>query len=193
MSAMHSTSRRDFLKTCLAGAAVVRASSRLGLLLGRRTRRRAREIQSCDRARCQAARRGRHGGFTPDVEPSGSRRAGSFRSGSSERDVEDAGSIRVRGGTEGECTWRTRTLQQPAARRSHLRALAGGGNQGERYCGLGPRHATNWNTSDSMSSTGGNRVQCFGTDRVDYEQELVTYGSVGSRLSKILDATLRMS
>jgi uncharacterized protein (DUF362 family) len=35
-------------------------------------------------------------------------------------------------------------------------------------------------------SMGGNRVQCFGTDRVDYEQELVAYGSVGSRLSKIL-------
>jgi uncharacterized protein (DUF362 family) len=33
---------------------------------------------------------------------------------------------------------------------------------------------------------GGNRVQCFGTDRVDYEQELAMYGSVGSRLSKIL-------
>jgi len=35
-------------------------------------------------------------------------------------------------------------------------------------------------------STGGNRVQCFGTDRVGYEDELVTYGDVGSRLSKIL-------
>ena len=35
-------------------------------------------------------------------------------------------------------------------------------------------------------STSENRVQCFGTDRVDYEQELVTHGSVGSRLSKIL-------
>ncbi|MDR3750123.1 MAG: DUF362 domain-containing protein [Terracidiphilus sp.] len=33
---------------------------------------------------------------------------------------------------------------------------------------------------------GGNRVQCYGTDRVDYEQDLVAYGSVGSRLSKIL-------
>jgi len=33
---------------------------------------------------------------------------------------------------------------------------------------------------------GGNRVQCFGTDRVDYEPELSTFGSVGSRLSKIL-------
>jgi len=35
-------------------------------------------------------------------------------------------------------------------------------------------------------STGGNSVQCFGTDRVDYEPDLVTHGSVGSRLSKIL-------
>lgn len=31
-----------------------------------------------------------------------------------------------------------------------------------------------------------NRVQCVGTDRVGYEEELATYGSVGSRLSKIL-------
>jgi uncharacterized protein (DUF362 family) len=29
-------------------------------------------------------------------------------------------------------------------------------------------------------------VQCYGTDRVDYEEDLVAYGSVGSRLSKIL-------
>lgn len=35
-------------------------------------------------------------------------------------------------------------------------------------------------------STTGNRVQCLGTDRVDYEEELVTFGAVGSRLSRIL-------
>jgi uncharacterized protein (DUF362 family) len=35
-------------------------------------------------------------------------------------------------------------------------------------------------------SLGGNGVRCFGTDRVDYEEDLATYGSVGSRLSKIL-------
>jgi uncharacterized protein (DUF362 family) len=33
---------------------------------------------------------------------------------------------------------------------------------------------------------GGDRVQCFGTDRVGYEPELSAWGSVGSRLSKIL-------
>jgi uncharacterized protein (DUF362 family) len=32
----------------------------------------------------------------------------------------------------------------------------------------------------------GERVQCHGTDRVGYEEELSAYGSVGSRLSKIL-------
>jgi uncharacterized protein (DUF362 family) len=33
---------------------------------------------------------------------------------------------------------------------------------------------------------GGNRVQCYGTDRVGYEDDLSAWGSVGSRLSKIL-------
>jgi uncharacterized protein (DUF362 family) len=35
-------------------------------------------------------------------------------------------------------------------------------------------------------AVGGERVQCFGTDRVGYEDELSAYGSVGSRLSRIL-------
>ena len=34
--------------------------------------------------------------------------------------------------------------------------------------------------------TGGDQVQCYGTDRVGYEERLVSFGSVGSRLSKIL-------
>ena len=36
------------------------------------------------------------------------------------------------------------------------------------------------------TSTADNRVQCFGTDRIGYEDELSTFGKVGSRLSKIL-------
>jgi uncharacterized protein (DUF362 family) len=35
-------------------------------------------------------------------------------------------------------------------------------------------------------AVGGDRVQCYGTDRVGYEQELSAWGSVGSCLSKIL-------
>ena len=33
---------------------------------------------------------------------------------------------------------------------------------------------------------GGNQVQCFGTDRVGFEDQLSSFGSVGSRVSKIL-------
>jgi len=33
---------------------------------------------------------------------------------------------------------------------------------------------------------GGNRVQCFGTDRLGYEEDLSTYGAVGSRVSRIV-------
>lgn len=35
-------------------------------------------------------------------------------------------------------------------------------------------------------AVGGDRVQCYGTDRVDYEDELAEWGGVGSRLSRIL-------
>ncbi|MGO9087851.1 MAG: DUF362 domain-containing protein [Terriglobales bacterium] len=35
-------------------------------------------------------------------------------------------------------------------------------------------------------STADNQVQCIGTDRVGYEDDLATYGKIGSRLSKIL-------
>ncbi|MGD0096814.1 MAG: DUF362 domain-containing protein [Terracidiphilus sp.] len=35
-------------------------------------------------------------------------------------------------------------------------------------------------------AVGGDGVQCLGTDRIGYEQELSSYGSVGSRVSKIL-------
>src|ERR1035438_6714413 len=34
--------------------------------------------------------------------------------------------------------------------------------------------------------TSANQVQCFGTDRVGFEEDLVSFGSAGSRLSKIL-------
>lgn len=35
-------------------------------------------------------------------------------------------------------------------------------------------------------AVGGNQVQCFGTDRVGYEEDLSSWGSVGSRVSRIL-------
>jgi len=59
--------------------------------------------------------------------------------------------------------------------------------------GIRPSDIVIWDRdTDEMGHVGfhvvtdGNRVQCFGTDRVGYENELAAYGSVGSRLSKIL-------
>jgi uncharacterized protein (DUF362 family) len=48
-------------------------------------------------------------------------------------------------------------------------------------------------TSDELEragfhlAIGGDRVQCYGTDRVGYEEELSAWGSIGSCLSKILN------
>jgi len=59
--------------------------------------------------------------------------------------------------------------------------------------GIKPGDIVVWDrTSDELEragfhlAEGGDRVQCFGTDRVGYEQELAAYGSVGGLLSKIL-------
>jgi len=62
-----------------------------------------------------------------------------------------------------------------------------------RGAGVKPADITVWDRDTEelerggfTVATGGDRVQCFGTDRVGYEEELAAYGSVGSRLSKIL-------
>jgi len=62
-----------------------------------------------------------------------------------------------------------------------------------QQAGIKPGDIVVWDRdSDEMEragfhlSIGGDRVQCFGTDRVDYEQDLAAYGTVGSRLSQIL-------
>ena len=48
------------------------------------------------------------------------------------------------------------------------------------------RDSTEMERAGYRIETAGNRVQCYGTDRVDYEEELSAWGSVGSRLSKLL-------
>ena len=79
MSAMRSTSRRDFLKKCLTGAAVLHASGRVGLLAA------AEQEAALAKSRVVIAHdamlrgTGATCGFAPDAEPSGSRHAGSLR------------------------------------------------------------------------------------------------------------------
>jgi uncharacterized protein (DUF362 family) len=62
-----------------------------------------------------------------------------------------------------------------------------------QQAGIKPTDITIWDRDSAELeragfhlAVGGDRVQCYGTDRVGYEQELSAYGSVGSLLSKIL-------
>ena len=48
------------------------------------------------------------------------------------------------------------------------------------------RESTELERAGFHLAMGGERVQCYGTDRVGYEENLSGWGSVGSRLSKIL-------
>jgi uncharacterized protein (DUF362 family) len=59
--------------------------------------------------------------------------------------------------------------------------------------GIGPQDIVIWDRDSTELEragfrirTGGSQVQCFGTDRVGFEADLVTFGSVGSQLSRIL-------
>jgi uncharacterized protein (DUF362 family) len=62
-----------------------------------------------------------------------------------------------------------------------------------QQAGVAARNITVWDRdTEEMEragfriAAGGDRVQCYGTDRVGYEDDLSAWGSVGSRLSKIL-------
>jgi len=62
-----------------------------------------------------------------------------------------------------------------------------------QQAGVKPANIVVWDrNSEEMEragfrvAVGGDRVQCYGTDLVDYEEDLSAWGSVGSRLSKIL-------
>ena len=62
-----------------------------------------------------------------------------------------------------------------------------------QQAGVRPSDITVWDRDSSELeragfhlAIGGERVQCYGTDRVGYEENLAAWGNVGSRLSKIL-------
>jgi uncharacterized protein (DUF362 family) len=185
MSAMRSTSRRDFLKKCLTGAAVLRASGRMGLLAA------AEQGAALAKSRVVIARDAMLRGMGTTVD---SRRMLSLLDRAMQALFDCDNPIE---------TWKK--LVRPGETVGlKVNALGGRGLSSnlqlvEAICerlqeaGIKANDIVVWDRdSDELErvgfhvSTGGNRVQCFGTDRVDYEQELVTHGSVGSRLSKIL-------
>ena len=184
MSAMRSASRRDFLKECFTGAAVLRASGTMGLLA-------AAQQGALAKSRVVIARDDLLRGTGSTVD---SRRMLGLLDRAMQslfdrdRPIEAWNKLIRPGETVG----------------LKVNALGGRGLSSnlqlvEAICGrlqeagIKAGDIVVWDRdSDEMEragfhlSTGGNGVQCFGTDRVDYEPELVTHGSVGSRLSRIL-------
>ncbi|MGO9404159.1 MAG: DUF362 domain-containing protein [Terriglobales bacterium] len=185
MSSLRGANRRDFLKKCLTGAAVLGASGRMGLLSA------AEEGATLAKSRVVIA-------HDPMLRGTGS--------------TVDSGRMLILLDRAMQAlfdrdnpieTWKK--LVRPGEMVGlKVNALGGRGLSSdlqlvEAICerlqeaGIKASDIVVWDRdSDEMEhvgfrvATGGNRVQCFGTDRVDYEQELAMYGSVGSRLSKIL-------
>ena len=184
MGATCSTGRRDFLKKCLTGAAVLGASGRLGLLAA------AEEGAALAKSRVVIARDAMLRGAGTTVD---SRRMLSLVDRAMQALFDRDNPIK---------TWKK--LVRPGETVGlKVNALGGRGFCSnplvEAICerlqeaGIKANDIVVWDRdTDELEragfhvSTGGNRLQCFGTDRVDYEQELVMHGSVGSRLSKIL-------
>jgi uncharacterized protein (DUF362 family) len=185
MNAMRSASRRDFLKTCLMGAAVLRAGGGSALLAA------AEQCASPAKSRVVIAHDAKLRGAGSTVD---SRRILSLLDRSMQALFDRDHALE---------TWQK--LVRPGETVGlKVNALGGRGFSSnlhlvEAICerlqeaGVKAKDIVVWDRdSEELErsgfhlSTGGNRVQCFGTDRVDYEQELVTHGSVGSRLSRIL-------
>jgi uncharacterized protein (DUF362 family) len=179
------TSRRDFLKKCLTGAAVLRASGKVPLLGA------AEQAIAAEKSRVVIARDAmlRGNGATVD-----SGRVLSLL----DRSMQAL--FNLDNPTE---PWKR--LVRPGNKVGlKVNALGGRGLSSnlqlvEAICerlqeaGIKASDIVIWDRdTDELEHSGfhvaigGNRVQCFGTDRVGYEDELVTYGDVGSRLSKIL-------
>ena len=183
MSLLHSTSRRDFLKTCLTGAAALRASG--GLLAA------AEQGTPATKSRVVIARDPMLRGTGVGVD---SQRMLSLLDRAMQSLFDRDHPIEA---------WK-RLVHPGEAVGLKINTLGGRGLSTniqlvEAICerlqeaGIKAGDITVWDRdSEEMEraglklSVGGNRVQCFGTDRVDYEQELVVYGSVGGRLSRLL-------
>ena len=185
MNTMHSGSRREFLRTALTGAAILRTGGGTRLLSA------AEPSAAPAKSRVVVARDAQLRGTGSTVD---SRRMLSLLDGAMQALFDRDHPIEA---------WRK--LVRPGELVGlKVNTLGGRGISSnlelvEAICerlqeaGINAVNIVVWDRdSDEMEhagfhvTMGGNRVQCFGTDRVDYEQELVMHGSVGSRLSKIL-------
>ena len=184
MSAMRGANRRDFLKQCFTGAAVLRASGTMGLLAP------AQQAASA-KSRVVIARDDLLRGTGSTVD---SRRMLGLLDRAMQTLCDRDHAIEA---------W-SKLVRPGETVGLKVNALGGRGLSSnlqliEAICerlqeaGIKAGDIVVWDReTDEMEragfriAMGGNGVQCFGTDRLDYEQELVTHGSVGSRLSRIL-------
>lgn len=184
MSAMRGANRRDFLKQCFTGAAVLRASGSMGLLAS------AQQAASA-KSRVVIARDDllRGTGSTVDSRRMLGLLDRAMQTLCDRDHAVEAWSKLVR---PGETVGLKVNALGGRGLSSNLQLI-------EAICerlqeaGIKAGDIVVWDReTDEMEragfriAMGGNGVQCFGTDRLDYEQELVTHGSVGSRLSRIL-------
>jgi len=168
MSTMHSTSRREFLKNCIAGAAVVRTSGRLRLRAG------VEQEAALAKSRVVIAHDAMLRGAGATVD---SRRMLSLLDRAMQGLFDRDNPIE---------TWKK--LVRPGERVGvKVNALGGRGLSSnvqlvEAVCerlqeaGIRANDIVVWDRDSGElehvgfhESTGGNHVQCFGTDRVDYE------------------------
>jgi uncharacterized protein (DUF362 family) len=185
MRSLSGANRRDFLKKCLTGAAVLGASGRMGLLAA------AEEGAAFAKSKVVIAHDAMLRGTGTTVD-SGRMLSLLDRAMQALFDRDNPSE-----------TWKklVRPGETVGLKVNTLggRGLSSNVQLVEAICerlqeaGIKASDIVVWDRdSDEMEhvgfhlTAGGNRVQCFGTDRVDYEQELAMYGSVGSRLSKIL-------
>ena len=184
MSAMRGANRRDFLKQCFTGAAVLRASGTMGLLAP------AQQAASA-KSRVVIARDDLLRGTGSTVD---SRRMLGLLDRAMQTLCDRDHAIEA---------W-SKLVRPGETVGLKVNALGGRGLSSnlqliEAICGrlqeagIKAGDIVVWDRdSDEMEragfriAMGGNGVQCFGTDHVDYEPELAAHGSVGSRLSRIL-------
>ncbi len=185
MNIRHGASRRDFLKQCLTGAAVLRAGGGRELLAA------ASQGAPLSKSRVAIARDAQlhGGGSTVDARRMESLLDRAVQTLFNRDDPNEAWKKLVRPGDMVGLKVNVLGGRGLSTNLQLVEAIC----ERLQQAGIKAGDIVVWDRdSEEMEragfhlSIGGNRVQCYGTDRAGYEQDLVEYGSVGSRLSKIL-------
>ena len=184
MSAKRSASRRDFLKQCFTGAAVLRASGSMGLLAS------AQQAASA-KSRVVIARDDllRGTGSTVDSRRMLGLLDRAMQTLCDRDHAVEAWSKLVRPGETVGLKVNALGGRGLSSNLQLIEAICGRLQEAGIKAGdivVWDRDSDELERAGFRIAMGGNGVQCFGTDRVDYEPELAAHGSVGSRLSRIL-------